>query len=168
MPSGHNCPALPGRGLLWQGEAGLSMAWGPLLEGYGRTAEARRPRPRPPSKRDYHFYHFSPRLPLQNAMKCDDLIRIAKGPNRGTIPSKLLVPKGFLGFLVRVEYLSTEPKVTGSSPVGCISSPFQRGCFHALAHRKAIHFKVLRQLLSTGWTTLRGGRGALQLHPQVS
>jgi len=97
------------------------MGRGAFVKRCGRTTETRRPRSVRPLKRDYHFYHFSPRLPLQNATKCDDLTGIAKGPNRGKISSKLLVPKGFPGFSAGVERLSHTVEVTGSSPVTPIS-----------------------------------------------
>ena len=51
-----------------------------------------------PSKRHYHFYHFSPRLPLQIATKCDNLRRVATAGNRGRIVLKPFTPNGFLGF----------------------------------------------------------------------
>jgi hypothetical protein len=46
------------------------------------------------SDRHYHFYHFSPRLPLQNVTVCDYLRRVANRQNRGKIVANHFSEKG--------------------------------------------------------------------------
>ena len=56
----------------------------------------------PVGSADYHFYHFSHRLPLQIATECNGLRRVAQDQNAGRIDPKPVSHKGFLGFLAGV------------------------------------------------------------------